>query len=320
MRKLALLFALAFAFSTLVGCQKHTGESIDSDKPLIVTTTTMITDLAKVLSAGRLQIRGILQAGQDPHVYNVRPSDARLIKKANLVLFNGLHLESTLEDVIEENLSKGVKAVALAQVEDIKPLQSQDEQQAGAPDPHIWMSVPLWKIVAKRCTQALIEFDPSGKEVYEKTLAEYSKQLDELDGYIRKRINEVQPPESRVLITSHDAFQYLGKEYHITVEGATGISTEQQATTRQREKLIRLIKERKVKAIFVETSTNQGLNNLIRFVAKRTGAKVGDPLYSDSLGEVDGKGGTYLKMMRHNIDTIVDALTRGDDKGEKKTP
>jgi ABC-type Zn uptake system ZnuABC Zn-binding protein ZnuA len=207
--------------------------------------------------------------------------------------------------VIENNLPAGALNVALGETSKIKPLESQQYQ--GAPDPHVWFNVKYFRVFAERTRDALIRADPAGTGTYRRAAAAYLKDLDALDRYARAQLGTI-PKARRVLVTSHDAFQYLGKAYGIEVHAVIGISTEQEPRPQDVEALVKIVKERNVKAVFIETSVSPTLNALVRRVSERTGVRVGGELFSDSLGRADGPAGTYLGMVRHNVATITAAL------------
>ena len=280
------------------GCQKATDEKLT-----IACTTTMIADLARNLAGGLAEVKGIMKPGEDPHVYDVRPRDAQTLARAELVLMNGFHLEATLGHIVENN-AKGV-VVELAEKAVARPLAS--ENNTGAPDPHCWMNVEYFRGYTQHARDALIAVDPANADTYRKNAELYIAELDQLEAWIKQQVATV-PRERRVMVTSHDAFEYLGAAYDIDVYGMIGISTEQAPRPQDIEKLRTMIRERGVRALFVETSVSETLNNLVRKSAEATGAKIGGTLYSDSLGEEGTPGGTYIGMMQHNISTIVEAL------------
>jgi manganese/zinc/iron transport system substrate-binding protein len=269
----------------------------------VVCTTTMITDVAQVIAGDAAEVRGIMRAGEDPHVYDVRPRDVQLIAEGQLILMNGLHLEATLAHVIEHN-SKG-KVVRVAETPQIVPLES--EQTRGAPDPHCWFNVQYFRVYAERARDALIEADPKNADGYRQRAEAYLKELDSLHEWVRQQIGSI-PRERRAMVTSHDAFQYFGRTYFIDVFAVIGISTEQQPKPQDVARLESLVRERGVKALFVETSVSQTLNDIVKKVAEASGAKIGGTLYSDSLGSPGTPTGTYLGMVRHNVTTVVDSL------------
>lgn len=297
---ISMLAALPLA---VAGCgEGDTGD--DSGKVVVVCTTTMIHDLATQIAGDKAVIHGIMKPGEDPHLYDVRPKDAQLIARADLVLSNGLHLEATLAHVIEHN-AKG-KVVALAEDNRITPLTGGQGAEA-APDPHCWFNVEYFKVYAQGARDALIEVDAKNADTYRANTDAYLKQLDELHAWVKEQIASV-PKERRVMVTSHDAFEYYGKAYEIEVHAVIGISTEQQPRPQDVQALEELVTQRNVRALFIETSVNETLNDIVRKVAAKTNAKIGGELYSDSLGDPGTEAGTYIGMVRHNTATIVKAL------------
>lgn len=274
-------------------------------KPKVVCTTTMIADVARTLGGDEAEVIGIMRPGEDPHIYEMRPRDAQILAQADLILANGLHLEATLAHAMENNAKKGAKIVNLAETPMITPLES--EASRGAPDPHCWFNVEYFKVYAERTRDALAEVDPANADKYRGRAEKYLLELDQLHGWVKEQIASV-PRERRVMVTSHDAFQYFGRTYFIDVFGVIGISTEQQPKPGDIARLESLVRERGVKALFIETSVSQTLNDLVKKIAELSGAKIGGTLYSDSLGEPGTPTGTYLGMVRHNTKTIVDAL------------
>ncbi len=274
-----------------------------SKKLQVVCTTTMITDVAQAIAGDLAEVRGIMRAGEDPHVYDVRPRDVQLLASGQLILMNGLHLEATLAHVVEHN-AKG-KVVHLAETPQIVPLES--EQTRGAPDPHCWFNVQYFRVYAERARDALIEADSKNAETYRKRADSYLKELDTLHEWVKQQIASI-PRERRAMVTSHDAFQYFGRTYFIDVFAVIGISTEQQPKPQDIARLESIVRERGVKALFIETSVSKTLNDIVAKVAESTGAKIGGTLYSDSLGDPGTPAGTYLGMMKHNVATVVEAL------------
>lgn len=311
-RPVGYLFALLFALA-LLGCDGRASGTADGTsgaagdggrKIEVVCTTTMIADLARHIAGDDAEVVGIMKTGEDPHVYDVRPRDAQLIAEADVVLMNGLHLESTLLHVIEHN-AEGAVVKALAEDERIETLGS--VTTAGAPDPHCWFNVPYFKVYAERACDALSEADPVHAEAFAERTAAYIRQLEELDVWVTEQIDSV-PRERRVMVTSHDAFEYYGARYGIDVLAVIGISTEQQPKPQDITALKTQVSERGVKALFIETSVSRTLNDIVKKVAEDTGASIGGTLYSDSLGEPGTEAGTYIGMVRHNTRTIAEAL------------
>jgi manganese/zinc/iron transport system substrate-binding protein len=299
--------ALAFTFALnllLIGCgQSSPAPSTGGEKLTVVCTTTMITDLASIIADDDATVIGIMKTGEDPHVYEMRPRDTQDIASADLVLMNGLHLEAQIDHVVENHASGRV--VRLAEDPRIKPRGS--DQYQGAPDPHCWFNVEYFKVYAERARDALIEIDPTHAENYRRRTEAYLEELTELHAWAKQQIAAV-PKRQRVMITSHDAFGYFGDTYDIEVHAVIGMSTEQIPTGRDKIRLQQLVTDRGAKAVFIETSVSQALNDMVRQIAEATGTRVGGTLYSDSLGEPDTEVGAYLGMFRHNVNTVVEAL------------
>ncbi len=280
------------------GCRQ---ERSDSDgRPTVVCTTTMIADLAANLVGDKAHVIGIMRPGEDPHIYEPKTGDVDALADADLVLYNGLHLEGTLLKNIQEDAT-GL-TVALAESDKIVPLGA-----AGAADPHCWMNVRHFIVYAERACQALQKMDPPNAEHYRQRTDGYVRQLEALDREVRAQIAAV-PRERRVMVTSHDAFAYYGQAYDIDVHAVIGISTEEQIKPDHVEKLEALVRDRGVRAAFIETSVSRVLNDTVREIAARTGVRIGGTLFSDSLDEPGRPGGSYLGMIRHNTSTIVEAL------------
>ena len=306
--------------SLLIGCENAAsipGDRADNTQRVhIVCTTTMIEDLTRNLAGGVADVTGIMRAGEDPHVYNVRPRDAEQIARADIILTNGHHLESTLEKVIRNNATGPV--VALAEKAVPNPLGSIDDAGGGAPDPHCWMSVAHFRGYLQHALDALIAVDPENADTYRKNARQYDAELQELDTWIQNQITSI-PTDKRVIVTSHDAFQYLAEAYGLDVRAMIGISTAEAPRPQEIEKIESLIRNRNVKAVFIETSTSSTLNTLVKKSAAATGATIGGTLYSDSLDEPGEPAGSYIGMMRHNVSAIAGALGEPAASGQGAT-
>ncbi|MFN3166256.1 MAG: metal ABC transporter substrate-binding protein [Phycisphaeraceae bacterium] len=300
---LACLLLASGPFFAGCGSEPDSGMFEDDGRVKVLATTTMIADAARVIAGDDAQVVGVMREGEDPHTFKVAPKHGSAVLEADLVLANGLHLESTFDKILKDK-GEG-KTVYLAEQASIKPIS--DAGAEGAPDPHCWMDVVLFKRYAEGIRDALIEADPGNEAGYRERAEAYLKELDELDAWVRSQFERV-PAERRVIITSHDAFNYFGRAYGIEVHGVVGISTEQQATSRDVQRLEQLIRDRGIRAVFYETSVTNNLNKLIEQIAEETGVAVGGELFSDSLGKRGEPGGTYIGMIRHNTTTMVEAL------------
>lgn len=285
--------------------QPEDGKNSGTEKkvPVIVCTTTMIEDITKTFAGDTCDVRGIMKPGEDPHIYELKPLDTKLIIEADLILMNGLHLEAQMGHVIEER-AKG-KVLKLADDPRIKTLGSDEEE--GAPDPHCWFHPEYFKVYVEKARDALIEIDPENKEKYNERVDAYLKELGEVYEWGKAEMAKI-PEERRILVTSHDAFQYLGQAFNIKVAAIGGISTETDPTPQDRLNLKNMVTETGAKALFIESSVREALNTMIKDIAEDTGAKVGGELHSDSLGEEGSGADTYLSMLNYNLTTIIEAL------------
>ncbi|WP_024294328.1 metal ABC transporter solute-binding protein, Zn/Mn family [Lacrimispora indolis] len=278
------------------------------DKLNIVATTTMLADLSTVIGGDRVSVNGLMGPGIDPHLYQASAGDVSLMQKADVVVYNGLHLEGKMGEIFENLSSQGPAVICIEKGLDESMLLAW-EDDSSIHDPHIWFDVSLWEDAAKTVAKGLAEADPNGKADYEANLDAYLKELNETDQYIRGRAAEL-PEAQRVLVTAHDAFQYFGKAYGFEVRGLQGISTDAEAGTADVSDLAGFIVERQIKAIFVESSVPPKTIEALQAAVKAKGfdVSIGGELYSDSLGDAQSGADTYILTVKANIDTIVDAL------------
>lgn len=269
------------------------------ERPLVVATASIFADMAAVIGGELVEVRTVVPIGGDPHIYEPSPGDARLINRADLVLRNGLTFEGWLNELIENS---GTSAEVVTITEGIDPIES--DTYANSADPHAWMSVPNGLTYIRNIRDALIRLDPDNADIYQFNHDLYRQQLTDLDTWIRRQIDRL-PERHRLLITSHDAFRYYGREYGIRVEAALGTSTDADVQTSDIKRLTDIIRSTGVPAIFVESTINP---KLIRQIAEDNGVIVGGSLYADSLSDPESPAGTYPGMLRYNTTTIVQAL------------
>lgn len=293
----------------LAGCAAPVADkSAAEDKINVVATTTMLADLSGIIGGARVSVSGLMGPGIDPHLYQASAGDVTLMQKADVVVYNGLHLEGKMGEIFENLSGQGAAVICIEAGLDESKLLAWEEDNS-IYDPHIWFDVSLWQAAAQTVAQGLSQVDPDGKAAYQANLDVYLKELDAADAYIRGRAAEL-PEAQRVLITAHDAFQYFGKAYGFEVHGLQGISTESEAGTADMRQLAEFIADRQIKAIFVESSvppkTIEALQAAVR--AKGFDVAIGGELYSDSLGDADSGADTYILTVKANINTIVNAL------------
>jgi manganese/zinc/iron transport system substrate-binding protein len=271
----------------------------------IVCTTGMVADLARNVGGKHVEVKSLMGAGVDPHLYKASPGDLSLMSNADVVFYSGLHLEGKMTEVFD-NLAREKPAIAVTDgISHDKIL----EVEGGAHDPHVWFDVSLWSQAASTVRDALIAFDSANADDYKANAIAYQDRLAKLHEEATTKILTI-PKEQRVMITAHDAFRYFGRAYDIEVRGIQGISTESEAGVKQINDLVAFLTERKIKAVFVETSVSeQNIHSLLEGSAA-SGHKVviGGELFSDAMGKEGTEEGTYEGMVRHNVDTIVKAL------------
>jgi manganese/zinc/iron transport system substrate-binding protein len=287
------------------GCRSDsagvTPQSNDAGISVLV-TTGMIADIAQAVVGDAGQVSVMMGPGVDPHLYQPTTRDQRRLRQADVILYNGLHLEGKMVEVFEALAREKTVVAVTAGMPDDRLLSG--DKSGGQPDPHVWFDVGLWKLATRVVIDTLATAAPGEAEGFRLRGSRYLEELDELDEYCRRRISEL-PVERRVLITSHDAFQYFGKAYGFEVVGIQGISTESEAGLRRLAECVDLIRQRRVAAVFPESSVSPAA---VQRVARDSGAKVGPELYSDALGAPEGPAGTYPGMIRSNVDVIVEAL------------
>ncbi len=275
----------------------------------VVATIGMITDIVEQVGGGRISVKGLMGPGVDPHLYKASEGDVTRMAGADVIFYGGLHLEGKMTEVFERMRGK-ILTVAVTDGIDRGLLLRPPEFQ-GAYDPHVWFDVTLWMKAVERVAETLVQIDPESGETYRKNANAYLGKLSELHEYVRKEAGRLSPSR-RVIITAHDAFNYFGRAYGFEVRGVQGISTVSEAGTADIQALADLIVEKRVPAVFVETSvpprTMEALKEAVR--ARGFSVEIGGNLYSDAMGNPGTPEGTYIGMVRHNVDTIVSALSK----------
>ena len=292
----------------LSACATEANQSSDG-KLNIVTTTGMIADIAKNVGGEHVNVTSLMGPGVDPHLYKASEGDVTDLQGANVIFYNGLHLEAQMGDVLERMNDFGIKTVAVTDKIDRTLLNAPPEFK-GNYDPHVWFDVTLWMKAAEQVQETLIEVDPTHRSDYEANAKAYLTELEDLHQYVLDQANTI-PADQRILITAHDAFNYFGRAYGFEVRGLQGISTEAQAGTADVKALADFIVEKQIPAIFVESSVPQRNVEAVQAAVQAQGFNVviGGQLFSDAMGSEGTPEGTYVGMVKHNIDTIVAALT-----------
>ena len=296
----------------LAGCAKVSATTLpDVSGRTIqgVATTGMIGDIVTNVAGDRVELSTLMGPGIDPHLYKASEGDVQDLVDADVIFYNGLHLEAKMSDVLER-VEGGVITAAvtdrLPRSELLRP-----PQFAGAYDPHVWFDVRYWMEAARTVRDTLEELDPSHKLLYRRNADRYLRNLEDLDREVRALTATV-PEDRRVLVTAHDAFNYFGRAYGFEVRGLQGISTATEAGTGDVQDLARFIADRRIPAIFVESSVSQRTIEAVREAVRSRGfdVQIGGQLYSDAMGDPGTPEGTYVGMVLHNVRTIVAALSR----------
>ena len=274
----------------------------------IVATTGMVADLVRQVAGPHADVIGLIGSGVDPHLFRATRRDVKQLQEADVVFYSGLMLEGRMQDALQQVDRANRPVVAITSRLDKKYLRSPPEFE-GHFDPHVWMDVAAWSQCIEVIVEALSKADPSHSDEFQLNAKKYQDELAKLDDYVRTVIESIPEPQ-RVLVTAHDAFGYFGRSYGIEVRSVQGVTTESEAGVHDVNRLVDFLVERKLPAIFVESSVNE---KNIRAVIEGTSARsvpirVGAELFSDAMGAEGTYEGTYVGMIDHNATRIARAL------------
>ncbi len=277
-------------------------QNLQAKELKILATTGMIADILKNLVKVEVTHYQMMASGIDPHTYKPSARDLRKIHESQLVFYNGFHLEASLTKIFK----KMRKSHAICEILAAKDLL---DGQYSIPDPHIWMDVTLWQKCVENTSKILQQNLPKQKKEIQKNTKLYQKKLKNLDLWIRKEIIKI-PKQRRILVTAHDAFRYFGKAYQFQVLGIQGISTASQAGIKEIKDIANFVTEKKIPAIFVESSVAQHNIIALREAVHSRGwqVKIGESLFSDAMGSKGSGKDNYVAMIRHNVSAIVNGL------------
>ena len=303
--------AIAPSAAPQTGASSAPAAGTNGEKLNVVATTGQIADAVANIAGDRVELVNLLGPGIDPHTYTATEGDISRFQNADVIFYNGLRLEAQMDRILEQ-IGQGddVTVVGVGDMLDELSLLNW-EPEAGLPfDPHIWNDVRLWMQVVETIRDTLMEADPTNAATYQANATAYVQELEELHSYMLAEAEKI-PQEQRVLVTAHDAFNYFGRAYSFAVEAVQGISTQAEAGTADIQALADVVIKRKVPAMFVESTISPRTIEAVQQAVRAAGheVEVGGQLYSDAMGEPGSDAETYIGMMRHNIDTIVDALT-----------
>jgi manganese/zinc/iron transport system substrate-binding protein len=308
------LAAISVGGLFLSGCTKSAKQVPDGIQ--VVCTTGPVSDLLRNLGGKHLNVTALMGPGVDPHLYRAVPADIERLNDADLIFYNGLHLEGRMADMLEK-LSKRKPAYAVTHsLEESKnPKLRRPPEFEGYYDPHVWHDPQLWSECVKYVADVLIEFDPDHRDDYARNRDAYLKQLAEVDAYARDQLATI-PEEQRALVTAHDAFNYFCAAYGLTSMPLKGVSTEDEVTIGRVDEVVRFLVDRKIKAVFIESATAPQIVEALIEPCRKAGHEVrigpNDKdtymLYADALGSAGSGAETYAGMIKANVDTIVSAL------------
>lgn len=273
----------------------------------IVCTTGMIGDIAIQLVGDSLNVKSLMGPGVDPHLYKATQGDIKHLTGATVIIYNGLHLEGKMNSLFEKLKKQKVIINASQALSESELINSTDF--SGAHDPHIWFNVALWSKVLTHVSEQLQQNYPNLKEIIQENESIYKQQLIALDSYCIEQIATI-PIEQRIMITAHDAFKYFGAAYEIEVRGLQGISTTAELGLQDVSMLVQYVYDKKIKALFVESSVPQKSIEAVIEGCQSKGHNVvlGGELFSDAMGTAGTPEGNYIGMVKHNVSTIVNAL------------
>lgn len=299
-----LLKSLMFGFSlclALVGCNKTDTQTQQTqpqqDKFTVVTTFTVIADIAQNVAGDAAVVESITKAGAEIHDYEPTPKDIAKVQTADLILYNGMNLERWFEKFYQD--AKNVPAVVVT--DGITPLPIKAGAYKDLPNPHAWMSPSNALVYVENIKNALVQYDPANKDTYIKNAQEYSQKIKDLDAPLRAKLDKI-PQDKRWLVTSEGAFSYLAKDYGLQEAYLWDINAEQQGSPKQVKALIDIVRTNKIPVVFSESTIS---DKPAKQVAKETGASYGGVLYVDSLSEKDGAVPTYLDLLNVTVSTVV---------------
>lgn len=311
-REALALLAVGLCGSVTAGCDtassSSSGATVKGRKIKVTTTVGMVGDLVRNVGGDRVEVTTLMGPGVDPHLYKASEGDLRRLSEADVIFYNGLNLEGKMADIFVRMATSGKPTYAVTDSVDKSLLREPPEFQ-GHYDPHIWFDVSMWQQTLPTVVQGLSKLDPENASAFEANAAAYEAKLKELHTYCVEQMATI-PDSQRVLVTAHDAFGYFGQAYKIRVLGLQGISTATEAGLKDIQRRVDDIVKTKVKAVFVESSVSHRAIEAVVAGCKARGhaTRIGGTLYSDAMGEPGTEQGTYLGMVRHNVNSIVKAL------------
>jgi manganese/zinc/iron transport system substrate-binding protein len=306
-QQIVQMMLLLIVAMLMVGCADSATSAPEDGRLRVVATVGQIGSLVEEIGGEHVTVTTLMGAGADPHQYVATEGDVETLQNAQVIFYNGNFLEARMMEIFEQ-LSERKQVVAVT--EQLDPAQLLEwETYAQYKDPHVWFSVPLWRQVAEVIRETLIEADAENADSYRSNAERLLAEMDELHGYVQTQVDRV-PADQRILVTAHDAFNYFGHTYGFDVRGLQGLSTDSEASTADVQNLARFLVDNQIPAVFIESSVPVRNVEALQEAAAAQGwdVEIGGELFSDAIGTPGTPEGTYIGMVRHNIDTIVSAL------------
>ncbi|MDQ0207145.1 metal ABC transporter solute-binding protein, Zn/Mn family [Alkalicoccobacillus murimartini] len=311
MRKSIFYLNIFFILTLLVlsGCQSSS-ETVNEDQLQVVTTTAQIADPLRIIGGDRIHVESLMGPGVDPHLYEASQSDISRLEQADILFYNGVHLEANMSEVFEHTSVPTFAFSSAANPSDLL----EDPDRPGSPDPHIWFDIDIWEKGIDAAVDQLKEISPEDAAFFEENKQDYLLQLEQLKAYALEKLGSIDE-DQRVLVTAHDAFQYFARMTNLEVVALQGLSTESEIGISDVQSTVQTIVEKEIPSVFVESSVNQSAIQSVIEGVKRQGHQInlGGELYSDAMGERGTEAGTYIGMYRYNVDTIYEALSGGTE-------
>ena len=285
-------------------------EARADQKVKVIASFSILGDMSKNVGGDRVEVTTLVGPNGDAHVFEPTPADAKAVSAAALVIVNGLGLEGWMDRLIKTSGYKGPVVVA---TEGIKPRETADEgpgpgaRHGHKIDPHAWQNLANGRIYVENIAQALSSVDSPGAPIYQANTDAYKAKLDELDRWVKAEFFSIPQPKRR-MITSHDAFGYLGAAYGITILSPVGVSTESEPSAGGVARLIKQIRQEKITAVVIENVSDP---RLVQQIIKESGVTIGGELYSDALSKPEGPAPTYMDIFKNNVPKIVAAMRQG---------
>ena len=296
--------------SFFVACAPEVNKEADNKEPQklkIVVTTNILGDMVRNIVKNKAEVTTLMGSGVDPHLYKATQNDITALMDADIIIYNGLHLEGKMGEVFERIDNEKLIVAASDGIPDSLLITSNEFQ--GSHDPHIWFDPTLWSKACEYVTKQIASQDSTIKDIVKHQGRLYAHNMLGIDFWIKQELKKI-PDERRILITAHDAFGYFGRAYNLDVKGLQGLSTLSEYGLKDVTEMVDFIIANKVKSIFVETSVNEQSIKSVIEGCKEKGyeLKMGNSLFSDAMGEPNKIGGSYLDMMKYNVNSIIKGL------------